>query len=241
MRDQAILLFIVLHDLGKIGESFREQIKGVAARAEYHSQLSFMLLQHHDRLLEQLVGGSLGARRALYAAVAGHHGGPPELDDGSGVPECRWMNAIGGQAVEAAAVTIESVGKLFPEALLEELTVSNAKVLSWKIFGLTIQAAWIGSNTKWFRCQPADIPVMRYWAEARRRAQAAIAAAGLHHAEIRTNAVVLPQEVKPRPMQQAVQRIDLPKGPTLVMIEDMTSGKDWGECSLSVTPVPSLA
>ncbi len=67
--DQAIALLIVLHDLGKISESFRNQIKGCAARAEHHSQL-----------LESLIAGAPGARRALYAAVAGHHGGPPELE-----------------------------------------------------------------------------------------------------------------------------------------------------------------
>ena len=224
--DQAIVMLIVLHDLGKFSESFRDQITGAAARAEYHSQLSFVLLQRHDSLLAALVGGSPGARRSLCAAVAGHHGGPPELDDGRGILERRWMTAIGEQAVETAADVIASVGTLFPDAALEGLSGGDAKALSWKVSGLTIQADWIGSNTEWFGCQPADIPVASYWADARSRAEHAVAVAGLHNAEPRADGAILPKEALPRPMQQEVSRVALPEGPVLVIVEDATgSGK----------------
>ena len=224
--DQAIVFLIVLHDLGKFSESFRDQINGRAARAEYHSQLSFVLLQHHDRLLEELIGGSPNARRALCAAVAGHHGGPPELDDGSGIPERRWMSAIGAQGIETAADAIASVATLFPEASLEGLSSGQAKALSWKVSGLTVQSDWIGSNAEWFDCQPADVPVSDYWAKARCHAKHAVTKAGLHQAKPRADTAILPNEASPRPMQQAVRRIDLPEGPTLAMIEDATgSGK----------------
>ena len=224
--DQAIVLLIVLHDLGKFSESFRDQIKGFAARAEYHSQLSFVLLQRHDRLLADLVRGSPSARRSFCAAVAGHHGGPPELDDGRGVLQRRWTTAIGEQAFEAAADVIATVGTLFSDASLEGLTSGEAKALSWKVSGLTVQADWIGSNAEWFGCQSPDIPVAEYWANARRRAKHAVAEAGLHHAEPRAGAVILPKEATPRPMQQEVRRIALPEGPALVIMEDATgSGK----------------
>ncbi|MCY3877169.1 MAG: CRISPR-associated helicase Cas3' [Rhodobacteraceae bacterium] len=224
--DQAIAFFIVLHDLGKISESFRDQIKGVAARAEYHSQLSFVLLQRHDGLLGKHVGGSPRSRSALYAAVAGHHGGPPELDDGRGILDRRWMTAIGTTAVETAADVIASVVELFPEASLNGLSTNDAKALSWKVSGLTIQADWIGSNTEWFGCQSANIPISSYWNNARHRAKHAVAAAGLHRARVRTDAVILPNQTTPRPTQKAVSQIDLPEGPVLVLIEDATgSGK----------------
>ncbi len=224
--DQAIVMLIVLHDLGKISESFRDQINGVAARAEYHSQLSFVLLQRHDSLLAKLVRGSPHARRSLCAAVAGHHGGPPELDDGRGILERRWITAIGERAIETAAEVIETIGALFPKASLEELSTSDAKALSWKVSGLTVKADWIGSNTEWFGCRSADIAVASYWADARCRATHAVAKAGLHHAEPRADAVVLPREATPRPMQREVCRIALTKGPTLVIMEDATgSGK----------------
>ena len=161
--DQAIVLMIVLHDLGKFSESFRDQITGVAARAEYHSQLSFVLLQRHDSLLGKRVGGSPGARCSLCASVAGHHGGPPKLDDGRGILERRWMTAIGERAVEAAADVIASVGTLFRQASLEGLSASDAKALSWKVSGLTVQADWIGSNTEWFGCQAPGSPMIGHW------------------------------------------------------------------------------
>lgn len=224
--DQAIVFLIVLHDLGKFSESFRDQIKGRAARAEYHSQLSFVLLQHHDRLLEELICGSPNARRALCAAVAGHHGGSPELDDGSGIPERRWMSAIGAQGMETAADAIASVATLFPEASLEGLSSGEAKALSWKVSGLTVQSDWIGSNAEWFDCQPADVPVSDYWGKARCHAKHAVTKAGLHQAKPRAEAAILPKGASPRPMQEAVGRIELPEGPTLVMMEDATgSGK----------------
>ncbi len=224
--DKAINMLIVLHDLGKFSESFRDQIKGVAARAEYHSQLSFVLLQRHDSLLADLVGGSPSARHSLFAAVAGHHGGPPELDDGLSTFERRWTTAIGEQAFEAAADVIATVGALFHDASLDGLSASEAKMLSWKVSGLTVQADWIGSNTEWFGCQPPDIPLAKYWGDARCRAKHAVAEAGLHHANPRAEAAILPKEATPRPMQQEVRRIALPEGPELVIMEDATgSGK----------------
>ena len=205
--DQAIVLMIVLHDLGKFSECFRGEITGAAARAEYHSQLSFVLLQRHDSLPEEHVGGSAHARRSLCAAVAGHHGGPPELDDGRGILERRWMSAIGERAVEAAAEAIASVGTLFPEASLEGLSAGDAKALSWKVSGLTVQADWIGSNADWFGCQLPDIPVAKYWADARSRAKHTVTEAGLHLAKPRPEAVTLPKEAtRPRtsPRRDAV-------------------------------------
>ena len=156
----------------------------------------------------------------------GHHGGPPELDDGSGYLEQRWMNAIGTKAIEAASDVIALVGDLFHEASLDGLSTRDAKALSWKVSGLTIQADWIGSNTDWFDCKPAGIPVADYWNCARHRAKHAVAAAGLHHAHPCADAEILPDATTPRPMQQAVCHIDLPEGPTLAIMEDATgSGK----------------
>ncbi len=165
-KDLAITFLIVLHDLGKISECFRDQITGVAAQAAYHSQLSFVLLQFFDELIAERIGGSPAARRSLYAAVSGHHGGPPELDDGRGNKQRRWERAIGSEAYETVPRVILAVNSLFPEASLDNLSTADAKKLSWKVSGLTVQADWIGSNTDWFGCQPPDIPVADYWKEA---------------------------------------------------------------------------
>ncbi len=224
--DQAIVYLVALHDLGKFSESFRDQVAGAAARTECHAQLGFVLLRYLDSLLAERIGGTPDARRVLCAAVAGHHGGPPEPDDGSGIPGRRWMAAIGAQGIEAAADAVETVGTLFPEASLEGLSNGDANALSWKVSGLTVLADWIGSSTEWFGRRPAGVPVATYWARARRRARDAVTKAGLHRAKPRADAAILPWRTPPRPMQQAVRRIELPEGPALAMIEDAAgSGK----------------
>ena len=220
--NQAMVFLVALHDLGKISESFRDQITGRASRAEYHSQLSFVLLEEHDALLEQILGGKRTSRRALYAAIAGHHGGPPELDGGDGNSWRRWKSAIGHDAFEVAARVISAVAILFPQASLEGLASRKAKTLSWLVSGLTVQSDWIGSNTDWFGQQPATIPIPEYWRQARQRADKAVASAGLHHAEPRACAAILPVTATPRPMQEAVQQVALPQGPSMVLIEDAT-------------------
>ena len=191
-----------------------------------HSQLSFVLLKLCDGLLGKQLGGSFGGRLALYAAVAGHHGGPPERDDGSGTKERLWRNNIGEDAEMVARDVAAAVVSLLPEASLEGLSTDDAKALSWRVSGLTVQADWIGSNADWFHCQPSDIPIASYWKQTLLRANQAVNEAGLHQVTPRVNATVLPAGDTPRPMQQAVQQIDLPEGPTLALIEDATgSGK----------------
>ena len=223
--NNAINALIALHDLGKISESFRDQITKKASRGVYHAQLSFVLLQMHDAEISNLIGGSAASRRALYAAVAGHHGGPPELDDGRGILEKRWNSAIGNDAIEASKQAITSIAALFPEATLEGLSSNDAKILSWKVSGLTIQADWIGSNTVWFGYHPPGIPIQSYWIKSCKRAEDAIAQAGLHNSEPRA-ASILQNGMKSRPMQYAALNAGMPEGPALAIIEDATgSGK----------------
>ena len=224
--EQAIVLLVILHDLGKISNSFRDQITGQAARAEYHSQLSFVLLERHDALLARILAGKCASRRALYSAVAGHHGGPPELDSGSGNEMKRWTSAIGQEAFDVTARIISAVAAFFPQVSLDGLAVRDARALSWLVSGLTVQSDWIGSNIEWFDRFPADIPVSEYWQQVRPRAARAVELAGFHDAAPRVGATILPATGTLRPMQRAVQSIELPQGPLLIMIEDATgSGK----------------
>ncbi len=50
------------------------------------------------------------------------------------------MTAIGTPAIEAASEMITSVHALFAEASLNGLATGDAKALSWKVSGLTVQA-----------------------------------------------------------------------------------------------------
>lgn len=76
--DDALVLLVALHDLGKFSANFRGMLRGSPPRGFRHWQHSYRLLRDHDDVVADLVGGTRGSRRILYAAVAGHHGGPRE-------------------------------------------------------------------------------------------------------------------------------------------------------------------
>ena len=220
--DRALVFLITLHDIGKFSEAFRKQILGRAAPAEYHSQLGFELLGIHDALLEKCLGGTSKVREELSAAVAGHHGGPPELDGGQGLQRARWEAAIGSAGIEVAAKVIETVTDLFPSASLDGLTTREAEALSWRLSGLTIQSDWIGSNSTWFGPEPPDVSVSDYWLGAQEKASRAISEAGLDISRPRRGAGLFNSLARPRPMQEAVMAAELPDGPAMALIEDAT-------------------
>ncbi len=220
--DEAVAFLVALHDLGKFSANFRDMLLGRPYRGLRHWQHSYRLLRDHDEVVADSVGGTGGSRKILYAAVAGHHGGPPEhLDSRKSGDQAEQ---IGTEANEVAPKVIRTVARLFPNASLAELKESDARRLSWVLCGLTVQADWIGSNTEWFGPGDAETPVAQYWTDACRRAEAAIARAGL----LRTRPLpdgderVLPPSQTPRPMQEAVADSELPDGACLALIEDAT-------------------
>ncbi len=220
--DRAAVLLVALHDLGKFSASFRAMLLGRPYSGLRHWQHSYRLLRDHDNLLSGKLGATQSVRRIFYAAVAGHHGGPPEhLDHRKSKDQA---NQIGAEASRIAGEAIEAVAPLFSGASLEGLTESEARRLSWALSGLTVQADWIGSNPEWFGPQDAGTPIDVYWNQARARADTAIVAAGLHCARPSPDGAVrvLPATTGLRPMQAAVGEIGLPDGPVMALIEDAT-------------------
>ena len=220
--DRAAALLVALHDLGKFSASFRAMLLGRPYTGFRHWQHSYRLLHDHDDLLSDRLGATKGVRRILYAAVAGHHGGPPEHLDNRKYKD--QANQIGTEASLIAGEVIKAVASLFPGASLDGVTESEARSLSWALSGLTVQADWIGSNPDWFGLQDSETPIELYWNQALARAETAIAAAGLHRARPSPEgaATVLSATATLRPMQAAVGEIGLPDGPVLALIEDAT-------------------
>ena len=220
--NRAAALLVALHDLGKFSASFRAMLLGRPYTGFRHWQHSYRLLRDHDNLLSGKLGATPSVRRTLYAAVAGHHGGPPEhLDHRKSKDQA---HQIGAEAFRIAGEAIEAVAPLFPGASLEGMTESEARRLSWALSGLTVQSDWIGSNPEWFGAQDPATPIELYWDQALARAETAIAAAGLHCAQPSPEGAVrvLPATAALRPMQAAVGKIGLPGGPVLALIEDAT-------------------
>ena len=220
--DRAASLLVTLHDLGKFSTSFRAMLLGQPYTGLRHWQHSYRLLRDHDSLLSGRLGATPSVRRIFYAAVSGHHGGPPEhLDHRKSRDQA---HQIGAEASLIAGKAIKAVASLFPGASLDTVTESEARSLSWALSGLTVQADWIGSNPEWFGPQDSGTPIELYWNEALDRAETAIAAAGLNCTRPSPDGAsrVLPATAELRPMQAAVKEIGLPDGPVLALIEDAT-------------------
>jgi len=222
---RALLVLVTLHDLGKISEAFRAMLVEGQRQAYRHWRLSDHLLRSMDGEIGRRLGGSRIVRPILYAAVAGHHGGPPDRDRSNERPMDR---AIGVEARQTGPEVLDLACAAWPGGSLDGLTSSDAQHLSWLLSGLTTVADWLGSNTAWFPFRPDIEDPVAYLAEARRSARTALSESGLEGsaaaADIAPGAVIGWHAL--RPMQRAVADVMLPDGPTLALVEDATgSGK----------------
>ncbi|MYG01393.1 MAG: CRISPR-associated helicase Cas3' [Acidobacteriia bacterium] len=220
--NQAAAFLVALHDLGKFSCTFRSMLLGQPYRGLRHWQHSYRLLRDHDDMIADVIGGTPEVRRILYAAVAGHHGGPPAHLESKKYRD--QAKQIGAAASEASKEAISAISTLFPTASLNNMCESEARRISWALCGLTVEADWIGSNADWFGPEDPRVPVEDYWQRACKRAETPISVAGLHQARPRRDgfARVLPRTAKPRPMQAAAAEIALPVGSALVLLEDAT-------------------
>ena len=107
----AVVLFSALHDLGKIGEPFRAMLREGAVQVHgRHWEVTEILLRRHDDLLAPRLGGK-SRRWALYAACAGHHGGPP-LREGRDLE--RMERATGQRAISLRQTSLVRSDRVFP-------------------------------------------------------------------------------------------------------------------------------
>lgn len=143
----ALILLVALHDLGKISLGFRAMLqKQTPQPLGRHWEMTEVLLHRYDAMLAQVLGGQQHHRQALYAATAGHHGRPPDLN----LADRRLIRAIGTDAVTDAGTVIAAFSALWPRASLEGLTSERINALGWWLPGLVSAADWIGSNIDWF-------------------------------------------------------------------------------------------
>ena len=226
LRD-ALVLLVALHDLGKISESFRAMLRGGVRQGWKHWELTEVLLFLHDEKLARHLGNTTEVRRPLYAAVAGHHGRPPQQAIGP-IPlnvfdfvVKRALRQTGTGQVDAGAL-IDEFFALWPHASLEELEPESPHVmtLSWWLPGLCAAADWVGSNVQWFAPEAAKLSLADYLESARERAVVAVRDAGIAGASGRTAPLF---DFGLRPMQEACRDVLLPsEGPVLAIIEDET-------------------
>ena len=220
---------IALHDIGKLSEKFCTDIGGslpldpgsnVPSSLRHWEISAELLIRELDGEVAELVGmPDRRARKALYAAVAGHHGRPPatpaSFDDTLGVPACK-----------AFLRELADLDGLRP--VRADIDRPTAQRLSWSLAGLAVASDWIGSDQHRFPYTSPKESMAEYWAITRERARTAVEAAGMRGAEKSSlsGVTALFDIETPRPMQSAVEDVTIPEQPTLFVLEDITgSGK----------------
>lgn len=172
-------------------------------------------------------GHAWGCVSPILGGVAGHHGEPV---DAGGLDSRTLAIVVGERAEDAAARFLEDWFALVDAPPLPALDPAAAGALGWAFSGLTVAADWLGSNPAFFPLTIAtgaavDVPLDRYWIErARPHARDAVAAAGLEPVSPSRNSTVLAlaRIADPRPLQSVAETIDLPEGPILAIVEDVT-------------------
>ncbi len=236
--EDCVFFYLALHDLGKFATGFqnlrpdllrklqqRESDKGYIER---HDTLGWLLWRHRLRerfcLSERrrMRGSPCAEVDAWMQAVTGHHGEPPE--DKERVLEDAF-DSVDFEAVERFLQNLLVLAQLKdlprPDKIL-------SKAASWWVAGLAVLADWLGSNRRFFPFESRPMPLEDYWREALRRAGQAIEATGLivqppaRQLTLADCFAEPPRGLQPTPLQAWAQEVEIPSGPALFILEDVT-------------------
>jgi len=237
-----ICFLLCLHDIGKFAKRFQAKVPdrypacfggdaSLVSSGYDHGAGGLRLFMASPSSFGLPGGTTSQVWRPLVSAVTGHHGAPPEP---GGAPSLVGLRSdFGEKGIEAAHSFIQATRALFclPQDL-PTLDRDRTRRMSFALAGLAVLADWIGSNQQWFRYRDSgDFDSLEaYQAYARERADQAIVNAGVLPAKTRYDCLAYDELIgdgaSPSPMQQWAERVELPTGPTLFMIEDETgSGK----------------
>ncbi len=244
----ALPFLVALHDIGKFTRGFQQQCEAHwpirtfgpfrLTAAPRHDTLGYWLLRHHcGKVLEPLMAGTAGpARDAVLRAIAGHHGRPPleahDPNDHHPPGICRQSSVVAGAVAAALA-------EVFRPEPLPVIGVKEARRLSWRLAGITTLADWLGSGPHFAYVEARSVADLSayFHTHALRHARRAVDAAGLRPAAPRPFAGLrglFPAIEQPSPGQEWAEKVALPDGPVLALIEDVTgSGKTEAALTLA--------
>jgi CRISPR-associated endonuclease/helicase Cas3 len=239
---QLVVALTAMHDLGKFAPAFQQKsidhwpqdVLGDCDPARIqrgsHTDDGIILWQDLRKVaVPRLWKGADEALSVFAPAVFGHHGrpvgGPNPPTVGQRFPDAARSAAF------ACADAMFSV--LIPEPLnIRPMTGNAARRASWWLAGFITICDWVGSNPDWFPYMPVladDTGLSAYWAYAQDRASEAASASGLvtpRPAERRSFQLITGLQGGASPAQRWADNVEIPAGPTLFFVEDVTgSGK----------------
>lgn len=232
---ELLVVLIALHDLGKYAPAFQAKspehwpttLVGVdpgQVAQSHHTADGYALWEQllAERLANRLWVGGGRVLDILAIGIFGHHGRPVRSADGR-----RPVASIFGDAPRRAALDCADaiVDLLLPEPVdAPSPTIEQARIASWWVSGLVTVADWIGSNERWFEYRRPELGLADYWEHARQCAARAVRETGMvapQPAPSRSFAELTGKQ-SPTPAQRWASEVELPSGPILVILEDVT-------------------
>lgn len=238
--DSGLPALLALHDIGKLTRPFQAKVPELWPTASLgsmpidpprdpgHGATGLHLLVTLDKQgkLGLFDGWLPSDVDLLLGPFLGHHGRPVAmnipLSDSELFGRDRPVLDFGAAYVSLVRGLFGISTALPPVALVEAAT--------WPLAGLAALADWIGSRQDWFPYTAPNIEPKTYWHElALTRAKVAVDQAGIVPAPVRAfsgfSGIAGTSRV-PSPLQTWAEKVELPEGPLLILVEDVTgSGK----------------
>ena len=230
-----------VHDLGKFSRSFQakvpelwpEQVLGqrreVPDRPHWRNTAILLRAEPIAQEFASLFPSIPYDIAPIIAAIAGHHGRPPEGQDevNADLGKALRDQQLGEECVDAAHTAFCILQNLINPSPLSSLEKQKQTAQwSWRLSGLVTLADWVGSDSYSFAFEPIDRPLEDYWDQALERAEEALQRKGLRppSPESRPSyASFAPQAAaSPRPMQKLAEEMPLADGAQLFILEDTT-------------------
>lgn len=234
---------LALHDIGKLTRPFQAKVPELwptavlgtisadPPRDPGHGAtgLRLLLILNQRRGLGLFDNWRQSDVDLLLGPFLGHHGRPVDADHGLCDDELFGRER---PVLDAGAEFVALVRELFGlRAPLPEVKAANVlEAATWPLAGLAALADWIGSRQEWFPYAAVTAEPEDYWRyHALPQAEAAIGKTGVEPSAVRTvggfTALVGPNRT-PSPLQAWAEQVELPEGPLLILVEDVTgSGK----------------
>ena len=232
--------FVVgIHDLGKFSRSFQakvlelwpRQVLGpncpVGDRVHWRNTAILLKAEPVAQAFAELFP-NVTSLDPIIAAIAGHHGRPPEAKEMSARSyEAKGDQQLGEECVDAAHTAFCMLRDLInPSPLLSLKKGKQVKRWSWRLSGLVTLADWVGSDSDYFPFESPNMPLDAYWEAALGKAEKALRAKGLVPQQAtsfpRYDSFAPQAATRPRPMQKLAEEIPLKDGAQLFILEDTT-------------------